>query len=164
MHGSLNNSNQNINSFDKIKEIISSSKDIKTFFDKTKFSLPKDSEQCKKRFFENTSRFKGNYLIIAISFTVLFFLFKIFAIPLALLWFFYIYFVGFTIHGTSNIVGKTISTIWIFRITVAVSVIYSLLFGNIIMTGLAFISLCGIAIISHCLSYKEEEEDQRSSV
>ncbi|EPR78197.1 hypothetical protein SLOPH_509, partial [Spraguea lophii 42_110] len=91
MQGSIDNIKETTTFLDTSKNIIQASEDVKTFFNLQKFKIPSDTDEIKERAKTNIERFKGNYLLIFLFFSIVFIIKQILVVPIILLWLAYTY-------------------------------------------------------------------------
>lgn len=140
----------------EINESIRNIKDIRKFIDVSKFSIPETLADAKHNAQLNFETFKGNYILIICVCTLVFLIREVLSIPLVVLWACYFY---FTPRGseTRRIGGVTLDKRRCLAATVIVSIVYCIVFRNILLNMMVTFSIAMFLVVGHMIAYKADD-------
>lgn len=157
-----NNENQNDSLTKYISALINNAKPVQEFVDINIISCPKSINDISERMKYNFENYKGNYIILAIFFSIVFVVFNPPSLPLIFLWAgFFTVFKEKTQVNLSSYVLKRETTL---KILGGVSVLYVLFVYYIVFALLATISFFVLLVVCHMNLFYEKEESEEGAV
>lgn len=144
--------------FEYMTNTVKSAPSIYDFFDFHTFSLPTKSD-LKLRITTNFDRFKGNYLVAVLLIAFMYLVFNPAVIPLFGLWACFMYFFK-TENQVFKCRGKEIKRDHVFKALCVGTVLYLVVFFNVIFALLATTSFGSILILTHMLLFFSKTEEE----